>query len=422
MPSFVDRVRNSWSVFTGKTDVFQAPEGVGPASSSRPDRVRMRAASRRTIIPAITNRIAVDVAQVNLFHSIVDQNGMPVARVQDWMNDLLRFQGNIDQTSRDFMQDVVTTMLDEGHVAIVPTEMDSNPRKGTINKIYSWRTAKVVTWYPKSVTVNVYNEDLGRRVDITLPKSQVAIIQNPFYAIMNEPNSTLQRLLKKISLIDYADEKSVSSKLDLIVQLPYTVKGEKREKEAEERKAKIEQQLNESKYGIAYMDSTEKITQLNRSLENNLDSQIKDLTNTLYGQLGLTEDLMKGTASENEQINYYNRTIEPILSAIVDELVRKFFTLTAITQGHSISFFRDPFKLAGANQVSDLADKLTRNAILSSNEVRVRIGLLPSPDARADALSNKNINESPDALPPPMTDGSIPEDQYNYNDAGYQYQ
>lgn len=424
MASFIDRVRNSWSVFTGRTDVFTPPFDAGPGSGVRPDGVRMRAASRRTIIPSIINRIAIDVAQIELYAAKVDQNGMPFERVNNDLNYLLNTESNIDQTGREFIQDAVSNMLDEGHVAIVPIEMDSNPRDGSINKIYSWRTGKVVTWYPKHVTVNVYNEETGHRVDITLPKNQVAIIQNPLYSVMNEPNSTLQRLLRKISLLDYADERTSSGKLDLIVSLPYTVKTEARKKEAEKRRQDIENQLNGSKFGIAYVDGTEKITQLNRSLENNLENQIKDLTNTLYGQLGLTEDIIKGTASEQEQINYYYRTIEPILAAIINELKRKFITKTARTQGHSITFGRNPFKLAGANQVAELADKFGRNEIMSPNEFRAQIGLLPSSDPKANELRNRNISTSPDAEPGAMVDAPGGEggyDNQDYQDGGDGY-
>lgn len=356
----------------------------------------------------------MDVASIKLCHSIVDQNGMFSKVVDDSLNQRLTLEANVDQSGRAFIQDVVSTMLSEGHVAIVPTASDIDPVDGYINEIYSWRTGIVKEWYPNRVRVDVYNELIGERAEIVIPKAQVAIVQNPLYSIMNEPNSTLQRLLRKMSLLDYADEVNTSGRLDVIVQLPYTIKTEARKKEAEKRRKQIEDQLNGAKYGIAYIDGTEKITQLNRSLENNLENQIKDLQNTLYGQLGISEAVFLGTAGETEMINYYNRTIEPILSAIIDEMKRKFITQNSRTRGYSISFFRDPFALADSNKLGDIADKFTRNAILSSNEVRVRIGYMPCPDERADALSNKNLNEQVDGPPPPNT--KIPGSGYGGED------
>lgn len=415
MASLGERLRKSWSVFTGRDENMAPTIEIGQPSSYRPDRVRTRSVSRRTIVPSIINRIGIDVAATKIIHARVSQNGMMETIIDDELNKRLNVEANLDQTGRAFIQDAVESMLDEGHVAIVPTETNKNPRNGEIITIYSWRTGKVKEWYPRHVKVNVYDQDDGQRKDIILPKSQVAIVQNPLYSIMNEPNSTLQRLLKKMSLLDYADEQSASGKLDMIIQLPYAIKSETKREQANKRRKDVEDQLNGSKYGIAYIDGTEKITQLNRSLDNNLEAQIKDLQNTLYGQLGLTEDIIKGCAKEEEMINYYNRTIEPILSAIVDEMIRKFLSKTARSQGQSIIFFRDPFALAGANQIKDLADALTRNAILSSNELRVKLGYMPVADDRADALSNKNLNESPDQMPPPNTN-EVGDEQYYYQD------
>lgn len=404
MASLGERLRKSWSVFREKEDVNTFSTDLGPATSVRPDRQKIRSVSRRTVIPSIINRIGMDVAAVDIMHAKVDANGMMSYVMNDELNQRLRVDANIDQTGREFIQDAVMSMLDEGHVVIVPTKCDKTP-SGNIGDIYAWRTGKVKEWFPHHVRVEVYDEDDGKKKEIILPKKDVAIVQNPLYAIMNEPNSTLQRLLKKIALLDYADEQTVSGKLDMIIQLPYTIRTETKREQANKRRKDIEDQLNNSKYGIAYMDATEKVTQLNRSLENNLDNQIKELQNTLYGQLGLTEDVIKGIAKEEEMINYYNRTIEPVLSAIVDEMIRKFLTKTARTQGQSIIFFRNPFALAGANQIKDLADALTRNAILSSNEIRVLLGYMPVDDPKADELSNKNLNESANVTPPPNTRG-----------------
>ncbi|MCQ2772896.1 MAG: phage portal protein [Bacilli bacterium] len=418
MASLGERLRKSWSVFTGKQESQEiAYKDLGPAYTYRPDKIRMKSASKRTIVPAIINRISVDVSDINICHSKVDDTGMLTGIVNDELNRRLKIDANIDQTGRAFIQDVVSTMLDEGHVAIVPTKRDVDQKTGAIRTIYAWRSGIVKEWFPYHVLVNVYDEDAGERKDLILCKSQVALVQNPLYSIMNEPNSTLQRLLRKIALLDYADEQSTSGKLDMIIQLPYTLNSDKKREQANERRRSVEEQLNGSKYGIAYIDGTERITQLNRSLENNLSGQVKDLQNTLYGQLGLTEAVINGVAKQEEMANYYNRTIKPLLSAIVDEMIRKFISKTAQTQGHSITFFRDPLALADVSQLADMADKLTRNAILSSNEVRVKIGYLPVADERADALSNKNLNENTEGPPPPST-RDTGDEEYNYQDYG----
>lgn len=369
------------------------------ASSIRPDRVRFTRGNERSIVTAVYNRIGIDVAAINIEHVKLDDNGRFLSVKESGLNNCLTTEANVDQTGRAFIQDVVMSMLDEGHVAIVPVETTSDPTTSGAYDICSMRTGKITQWYPQHVRVLLYNDRTGRKEEIVLPKSMVAIIENPLYQIMNEPNSTLQRLIRKLALLDITDENTASGKLDVIIQLPYIIKTEARQRQAEQRRKSIEMQLTGSKYGIAYIDSAEHITQLNRPAENNLLNQIEKLTSMLYGQLGLTEDVMNGTADEKTMLNYYNRTIEPIVSAIVDEMKRKFLTKTARTQKQSIMFFRDPFRLVPVNELADIADKFTRNEILTSNEVRQIIAMKPASDPRADELVNKNISQAAGTAP-----------------------
>lgn len=394
MPTFGERLAHAWSAFTSRDPTALYRRDFGQSSSRRPDRLRLLPGSERTIVNAIYNRIAIDVAAVKMVHAQLDQNDRFLETVDSGLNSCLNLEANIDQTGRAFIQDIVMSMLDEGCVALVPTETTLDPKISASYEILSMRVAKIVEWYPAHVKVRIYNEKTGRREELILPKATVAIIENPLYSVMNEPNSTLKRLVHKLALLDAVDEQSSSGKLDMIIQLPYVIKTEARRTQAEQRRKEIEMQLSGSKYGIAYTDGTEKITQLNRSLENNLLSQIEFLTSMLYGQLGLTEEIFKGTADEKTMLNYYNRTVEPILSAIADELKRKFLTKNARTRGQSIVFFRDPFKLVPVNDLAEIADKFTRNEILSSNEVRAIIGFKPVDDPKADELRNKNLNES----------------------------
>ena len=371
---------------------------TGPSSSNRPDRPRFTRGNERTIVTSICNRIAMDVASIGINHCRVDDNGRFIETINSTLNSCLNVEANLDQTGRAFMQDVVMSMLDEGCVAIVPVDTDLDPADTTSYKILSLRTGKILQWYPKHVRVRVYNERTGRQEDIKLPKSAVAIVENPMYAVMNEPNSTMQRLVKKLSLLDAIDEQSGSGKLDMIIQLPYVIKSEARRQQADRRRKEIEEQLSGSKFGIAYTDGTEKIVQLNRSLDNNLMKQIEYLTTTLFGQLGITQSILDGTADEQTLLNYNNQTIEPIISAIIDEMKRKFLTKTARSQNQTIKFFRDPFKLVPINNIADIADKFTRNEILTSNEIRQIIGMKPSDDPKADKLINSNLNQPEEQL------------------------
>lgn len=404
MPKFSERLAHAWNAFlNGEQSEYHPLNSVGASYSYRPDRPRLTRGNERSIITAIYNRIAMDVAAINIKHVRLDQNGRYVETINSGLNYIFSTEANIDQTGRELIQDIVLSMFDEGVVALVPTDTTLNPKVTGSYDILTMRTGKIIEWYPEHVRVKLYNQKTGRREDVTLPKSMVAIIQNPFYSIMNEPNSTLQRLIRKLNLLDAIDEQSGAGKLDLIIQLPYTIKTEARRKQAEDRRKDIEMQLAGSKYGIAYTDATEHVTQLNRSLDNNLMKQIEYLTSMLYGQLGLTDAIFNGSADEQAMLNYYNSTIEPILSAITNEMARKFLTKTARSQYQSVMFFRDPFKLVPVNQIADMADKFTRNEILSSNEFRAIIGFKPVDDARADELRNKNLNQSPDAEAPPTT-------------------
>lgn len=395
MPSFGSRLQHAWNAFIGRDPTrINVEETVGYSSSYRPDRMRFTRNNARSIVTTIYNRIAVDVSNVHIEHVRLDDNGRYLEAINSGLNQCLTVQANLDQTGKAFIQDVVQSMFDDGCVAIVPVDTTIDPTKSTSYEIETMRTGRILEWYPKSVRVNLYNERTGRREDIILPKSMVAIVENPFYASMNEPNSTLQRLLRTLNKLDLANEQSASGKLDLIIQLPYVVKNPLRKEQAEARRRDIEAQLTGSKYGIAYTDGTERITQLNRAVENNLWTQAKELTTMLYNQLGLTQAVLDGTADEKVMNNYFSNTINPILAAIVDSMICKFLTKTARSQKQSIKYFREPFKLVPVSNLADIADKFTRNEILSSNEIRAIIGYKPSKDPKADELRNKNLNQS----------------------------
>lgn len=406
--SFGSRLKHAWNAFTG-TD-YTTYQDVGPGYSSRPDRIRLTRGNERSIITSVYNRIALDVAALNVQHIRLDENGRFLSVIQDGLNTCLTVEANIDQTARAFIQDIVVSMLDEGCVAIVPVDTTYDPSVTGSYDIQTMRVGKILDWYPQHVRVRLYNERTGTKENILVPKSTVAIIENPLYAVVNEPNSTMQRLIRKLNLLDVIDEQSGSGKLDLIIQLPYVIKTEARRQQAENRRKDIEAQLSGTKYGIAYADGTERITQLNRSVNNNLMSQIEYLTSMLYSQLGITQSILDGTADEKTMLNYNNRTIEPIISAIVDEMKRKFLTKTARPQSQSISFFRDPFKLVPVNDIAEIADKFTRNEIMTSNEIRQVIGMKPSDDPRADELRNKNLSapsESEPEINPPVEDENV---------------
>ena len=389
--SFSARLKHAYDVFRNREPTPNYPI-IGPGYSQRPDRPRLTRGNERSIVTSLINRVALDVAALNITHCKVDENDRFISNMDSTLNTCLKLEANIDQTGRAFIQDVVMTMLDDGCVAMVPVDTSANPNLTSSYDIYSMRTGKILEWYPRHVKVRVYNDKTGEKEDVTVHKSTVAIIQNPLYAVINEPNSTMKRLMRKLALLDIVDEESSAGKLDLIIQLPYTIKSEGRRQQAEARRKDIEMQLKDTKYGIAYTDSTERITQLNRPLENNLMKQIEYLTNMLYSQLGITQSILDGTADEQTLLNYHSRTIEPIVSAIVDEMKRKFLTKTARTQMQTITFFRDPFKLVPVNNIADIADKFTRNEVLTSNEIRQIIGFKPSNDPKADELRNSNLN------------------------------
>lgn len=395
------RARSAWNAFFNNRDPTGFYHEPGISYFYRPDRPRLTRGNERTIVTSIYNKIAMDVASVAIRHVKLDDNDRYVETLKTGLNDCLSLDANIDQTGRAFIHDVVVSMFDEGCVAIVPVDTTADPKITHSYDILSMRTGKIVEWYPSSVKVKVYNERTGQKEDVILPKRAVAIIENPFYSIVNEPNSTMKRLVRKLSLLDAVDEQSSSGKLDLIIQLPYIIKTDARREQAEKRRKDIEAQLSGSKYGIAYTDGTERITQLNRPIENNLMKQIEYLTSMLYSQLGFHQSILDGTADEKTMLNYNNRTIEPIVSAIVDEIKRKFLSKTARSQRQSIAFFRDPFKLAPINDLAEIADKFTRNEIMSKNEIRQIIGMKPSDDPKADQLINSNINQSPGTTPPP---------------------
>ena len=389
------RVKRAWNAFLNRDPPSDKNYSYYGGYSYRPFYDRKGRAIDKTIITAILSRIAVDASSITIQHVKLDENGRYDETINSDINACFNLSANIDQTGRAFIQDIVLSMLEEGVVAVVPVDTDLNPMTTDSYKIYSMRVGTIMEWFPNHVRVRLYNDRTGEKEEITLPKRMVAIVTNPFYAVMNEPNGTMQRLIRKLNLLDAVDEQSSSGKLDLIIQLPYVIKNDLRRQQAEERRKQIEDQLTGSKYGIAYTDGTERITQLNRSLDNNLLAQVEYLTNMAYSQLTITQEIMNGTADETAMTNYYSRTIEPIVSAIVDEFKRKFLTKTARSQNQSIVFFRDPFKLVPIGTVADMADKFTRNEIMSSNEFRQVIGLKPSKDPAADELRNKNLNQTP---------------------------
>lgn len=414
-----DRLQHAWSALT-RAPTIPSTQSIGVSYSTRPDRRRLTRGNDRSIVTSIYNRIAMDVAAVDIKHVRLDENDRFLEEIDSGLNNVLQLDANIDQTGRALMQDLVMSMFDEGVVALMPIETDMKPNETGSFDIKSMRTAKIIEWYPQHVKLRFYNEETGRHAETIMHKRNVAIIENPFYSVMNEPNSTLKRLIRKLNLLDYVDEQTSAGKLDLIIQLPYELKTDSRRNQAEQRRKDIEMQLAGSKYGIAYTAATEKVTQLNRPIENNLLKQIESLTSTLYGQLGLTEEIFKGIADEKTMLNYYNSTIEPILSAIADELKRKFLTKTARTQGQSIEFYKDPFRLVPVNNIADIADKFTRNEIMTSNEIRQVIGFTPSDDPKADMLMNSNLNQSPEQMAAmglgvnpmsPDASGQMPEEQ-----------
>lgn len=386
------RLAHAWNAFTSRDPTQYII--TGPGYSSRPDRPRLSRGNEKSIATSIFNRIALDVSSVNIKHCRLDKNGRYVEDIDSGLNNCLNLEANKDQTGRAFIQDVVLSMLDEGCIALVPVETTIDPKSSNSYQIDSMRTGKITEWYPDMVRVRLYNDRTGEKEEILLPKNQVAIIENPLYAVVNEYNSTMQRLIRKLSLLDVTDEQTASGKLDLIIQLPYVIKTEARREQVERRRKDIINQLAGSQYGIAYTDGTEKITQLNRSLENNLLKQVEYLTNMVYSQLGITQSVLDGTADEKTMLNYMNRTVEPIISAIVDELKRKFLTKTARSQLQSIVYFRDPFRLVPVNDIAEIADKFTRNEIMTSNEIRQIVGMQPSKDPKADKLVNSNISQA----------------------------
>ncbi len=424
----IDRLQHAWNAFIYNDS---NPSGsryldLGYSSTYRPDRMYFTKGNERSIVVSVYNRIAIDCSSVNIKHVRLDDNGRFTEVIDSGLNNCLTVEANKDQTARAFMQDVVMSLFDEGCIAIVPIDTTENIYVSGSYDIESLRVGKITQWYPDHVRVEVYNDRIGQKKELIFPKSEVAIIENPLYAIMNEHNSTLQRLIRKLNILDVIDEQSGSGKLDLIIQLPYVIKSEARQKQAEQRRADIEKQLSSSKFGVAYTDGTEKITQLNRSVENNLMSQIEYLTSMLYSQLGITQTVLDGTADEKTMLNYNNRTVVPIENAIVDEMNRKFLTKTARSQKQAIMYFNDPFKLVPVANLADIADKFTRNEIMSSNEIRQIIGLKPAEDPRADELRNKNLNASEgEEYAVTNDEGYGPDDQYadeSYIDEGVENQ
>ncbi len=389
-----DRLQHAWNAFVYNDNTYVDPQNLGGLSTYKPDRVHFSRGVERSIVTSVYNRLALDVSSIAIKHVRLDENGRFKEEVDSGLQNCLNVEANIDQTGRAFLQDVVMSMLDEGCVAIVPVDTTIDPAKSGSYEINTMRTGKILEWYPAHVRVRVYNDKRGIHEEIVLPKSAVAIIENPLYAVINEPNSTMQRLIRKLNLLDVVDEQTSSGKLDLIIQLPYVIKTDARRKQAEERRKDIEMQLSGSKYGIAYTDGTERITQLNRPAENNLMKQVEYLTSMLYSQLGLTQSIMDGSADDKTMLNYYNRTVEPILAAITDEIKRKFLTKTARSQRQTIMYFRDPFKLTPVLDLAEIADKFTRNEIMTSNEIRQIVGMKPADDPSADELRNKNLNQS----------------------------
>lgn len=393
-----DRLQHAWNAFVYNDNNYVDPQNLGGLSTFKPDRVHFSRGVERSIVTSVYNRLALDVSSIAIKHVRLDENGRFKEEVDSGLQNCLNVEANIDQTGRAFLQDVVMSMLDEGCVAIVPVDTTIDPAKSGSYEINTMRTGKILEWYPAHVRVRVYNDRKGIHEELVLPKSAVAIIENPLYAVINEPNSTMQRLIRKLNLLDVVDEQTSSGKLDLIIQLPYVIKSEARRKQAEERRKDIEMQLSGSKYGIAYTDGTERITQLNRPAENNLMKQVEYLTSMLYSQLGLTQSIMDGSADDKTMLNYYNRTVEPILAAITDEIKRKFLTKTARAQKQTVMYFRDPFKLTPVVDLAEIADKFTRNEIMTSNEIRQIVGMKPADDPSADELRNKNLNQSNEAI------------------------
>ena len=393
-----DRLQHAWNAFVYNDNNYVDPQNLGGLSTFKPDRVHFSRGVERSIVTSVYNRLALDVSSIAIKHVRLDENGRFKEEVDSGLQNCLNVEANIDQTGRAFLQDVVMSMLDEGCVAIVPVDTTIDPAKSGSYEINTMRTGKILEWYPAHVRVRVYNDRKGIHEEVVLPKSAVAIIENPLYAVINEPNSTMQRLIRKLNLLDVVDEQTSSGKLDLIIQLPYVIKSEARRKQAEERRKDIEMQLSGSKYGIAYTDGTERITQLNRPAENNLMKQVEYLTSMLYSQLGLTQSIMDGSADDKTMLNYYNRTVEPILAAITDEIKRKFLTKTARSQKQTVMYFRDPFKLTPVVDLAEIADKFTRNEIMTSNEIRQIVGMKPADDPSADELRNKNLNQSNEAI------------------------
>lgn len=404
-----NRLQHAWNAFANKDPTYSSGYG---GYLYRPDRPRFSRGNERSIVTAVLNKISMDCAAINVEHVRLDDNNRFVEVLNTGLNKCLTLEANLDQTGRAFIQDIVMSLMDEGCIAIVPVETTLNPNISGGFDITNMRVGKVLEWYPDKVSIRVYNEKTGQKQDIVMPKNTVSIVENPLYAVMNEPNSTMQRLIRKLNILDAIDEQSGSGKLDLIIQLPYLVRSQQRKQQAEERRKAIEDQLSNSKYGVAYTDGTEHVTQLNRSVENNLMSQIEYLTSMLYSQLGITQSVMDGTADDKTMLNYYNRTIEPILSAIVDEMKRKFLTKTARSQKQSIVFFRDPFRLVPVADLAEIADKMTRNEIMSSNEIRQIVGMKPSDDPKADELRNKNLSEP--------TSEETNNDNYNFEQEEFQ--
>lgn len=404
-----NRLQHAWNAFANKDPTYSSGYG---GYLYRPDRPRFSRGNERSIVTAVLNKISMDCAAINVEHVRLDDNNRFVEVLNTGLNKCLTLEANLDQTGRAFIQDAVMSLMDEGCIVIVPVETTLNPNISGGFDITNMRVGKVLEWYPDRVGIRVYNEKTGQKQDIIMPKNAVSIVENPLYAVMNEPNSTMQRLIRKLNILDAIDEQSGSGKLDLIIQLPYLVRSQQRKQQAEERRKAIEDQLSNSKYGVAYTDGTEHVTQLNRSVENNLMSQIEYLTSMLYSQLGITQSVMDGTADDKTMLNYYNRTIEPILSAIVDEMKRKFLTKTARSQKQSIVFFRDPFRLVPVADLAEIADKMTRNEIMSSNEIRQIVGMKPSDDPKADELRNKNLSEP--------TSKETNNDNYNYEQEEFQ--
>ena len=396
--NFGSRLKHAWNAFMNRDPTSYYTNAGGNYYVHRPDRIRLTRGNERSIVTSIYNRIGLDVASIDINHCRLDADDRFVEIIESGLNSCLNIEANVDQTGRALKQDIVMSMLDEGVVAIVPIDTTMNPSVSGSYDILSMRTGKILEWYPAHVKVKIYNEKKGYYEELILPKNTVGIVENPFYSIMNEPNSTLQRLIRKLNLLDVIDDQSGSGKLDLIIQLPYSIRSQARRQQADERRDQIESQLTNSKYGIAYADATERITQLNRSVDNNLMSQIEYLTSMLYSQLGITQSILDGTADEQTQLNYLTHTVEPILSVIVDEMKRKFLTKTARSQKQTISYFRDPFKLVPVNNIAEIADKFTRTEMLTSNEIRQKIGMKPSDDPKADQLVNSNISQSKDSV------------------------